>query len=108
MFIDSHSLDDDSERRLRRYGTVYKIGIDDFAGKIKDIKNTYSPVVYGPEEKIYTGFYTDIIIDIIRQNQQQKMRLNFFKGRIFGRDILSINNECSNIYKAKSRRCDKV
>lgn len=56
MFIDSHSLDEDSERRLRRYGTVYKIGIDDFAGKIKDIKNTYSPVVCGPEEKIYTGF----------------------------------------------------
>lgn len=59
MFIDSHSLDEDSERRLRRYGTVYKIGIDDFAGKIKDIK-THTPSCVRTGRKDIHRFFIQI------------------------------------------------
>lgn len=59
MFIDSPFLDEDSERRLRRYGTVYKIGIDDFAGKIKDIK-THTPQLCTDRKKRYTPVFIQI------------------------------------------------
>lgn len=56
IIIDSPFLTLNAEHRLSRFGTVYKIGIDNFATTIKDVKKTYSPNVKLPTERLYTAF----------------------------------------------------
>lgn len=56
IIIDSPTLTENAERRLSRFGTVNKIGIDSFAAIINDVKKSYSPTIKLPAERLYTAF----------------------------------------------------
>ena len=56
IIIDSPYLTSNAEHRLSRFGTVYKIGIDNFARSIKDVKKTYFPNLKLPVERLYVAF----------------------------------------------------
>lgn len=56
MIISSPDLSSNSENRLKRFGTVYKIGVDGFAEKITEVKDFYRPHVKLPEERLYSAF----------------------------------------------------
>ena len=56
IIIDQQRLTQNSENQLKRFGTVYKIGVDGFAEKIKEIKESYKPKFQSPTDKLYTAF----------------------------------------------------
>lgn len=56
IIIDSPSLSDNSENRLQRYGTVYKIGVDNFAKAIQEIQKAYIPQNKDEADRLYTAF----------------------------------------------------
>lgn len=56
IIIDSPTLSSNSEKRLNRFGKVYKIGIDAFADRIREIKATYTVYPKSPKDKLYTAF----------------------------------------------------
>ena len=56
IIVTSPTATSDSERRLSRFGTVYKIGVDGFAASIRDEKKKYSPHVITPTDRLYAAF----------------------------------------------------
>lgn len=56
IIIDSPSLSSNSEMRLSRFGTLYKIGVDGFANEITKISDGYSPRTVEPSSFEYTCF----------------------------------------------------
>lgn len=56
VIIDSPTLEPDAERRLARFGDVYKIGIEGFASEINQIADSYTPKVVDPVNMIYSCF----------------------------------------------------
>lgn len=56
MVISSPSLSSNSENRLSRFGTVYKIGVDGFAREITKVKHSYTPHAKSPTERLYSAF----------------------------------------------------
>lgn len=56
VIIDSPKLSENAENKLSRFGTVYKIGIDDFAKTITDISATYLSPPKFDSDRLYTSF----------------------------------------------------
>lgn len=56
IIIDRPSLTQNSENRLRRYGTVYKIGVDGFSNQISRIQESYKPRIQSPTDMLYSAF----------------------------------------------------
>lgn len=59
VIIDSPYLSKNTEMRLKRFGTVYKNGIDGFANEIKAIQLTYTPQIVDEADRLYTAFSHD-------------------------------------------------
>lgn len=59
ILIDRPDLSKNAEDRLRRYGTVYKIGVDGFASAIQKVQKTYTPQIADASDKLYTAFLHD-------------------------------------------------
>lgn len=56
MIISGPNLSPNSENRLNRFGTVYKIGVDGFASEIFKVKQSYEPHTKTPTERLYSAF----------------------------------------------------
>lgn len=56
MIISAPNLSPNSENRLNRFGTVYKIGVDGFASEIFKVKQSYEPHTKTPTERLYSAF----------------------------------------------------
>lgn len=56
MIISAPNLSPNSENRLNRFGTVYKIGVDGFASEIFKVKQSYEPHAKTPTERLYSAF----------------------------------------------------
>lgn len=56
MIISAPNLSSNSENRLNRFGTVYKIGVDGFASEIFKVKQSYEPHTKTPTERLYSAF----------------------------------------------------
>lgn len=56
IIIDRPTLSENAENKLKRYGTVYKVGVDDFAETITKIKATYTPAIKYDDDRLYTAF----------------------------------------------------
>lgn len=59
ILISSPDLSDNAENRLKRYGTVYKIGVDNFAKAIQEVQKTYTPQITDEADRLYTAFLHD-------------------------------------------------
>ena len=59
IIIDSPDLSANAENGLKRFGTVYKIGVDEFANSIKEVQKTYTPLIRDEADKLYTAFLHD-------------------------------------------------
>lgn len=59
ILINSPDLSYNAENMLKRYGTVYKIGVDNFAKSIRDVQKTYTPKVTDVADRLYTAFLHD-------------------------------------------------
>lgn len=56
VVISAPSLSQNMENRLKRYGTLYKIGVDGFAAEINSVKKVYMPKEIQPTDRLYTAF----------------------------------------------------
>lgn len=56
LIIDCPDLSADAERKLNRFGEVYKIGVDTFAAEINEVQKTYSKHLKLPTDIMYTSF----------------------------------------------------
>ena len=56
IIIDSPGLTENSENQLKRFGTVYKIGVDKFAEEIRNIGKIYLVNHREPKDKCYYAF----------------------------------------------------
>lgn len=56
LVISAPDLSPNAENRLKRYGAVYKIGVDGFAAAISSTKETYVPQEAHPTDRLYTAF----------------------------------------------------
>src|SRR5699024_2234641 len=59
ILISSPDLSNNAENRLKRYGTVYKIGVDNFAETIQEVQKTYTPQIKDEADRLYTTFLHD-------------------------------------------------
>lgn len=59
ILISSPDLSNNAENRLKRYGTVYKIGVDNFAETIQEVQKTYTPQIKDEADRLYTAFLHD-------------------------------------------------
>lgn len=64
IFIDCKKLHEDDEFKIKRYGTLYKIGTTGFAQEITKIKENYTPhlkliELSGFEKREITSYYSD-------------------------------------------------
>lgn len=81
LIIDGPSLSAGSERKLKRFGEVYKIGVDAFATEIEEVKKTYSTHLKLPTEIMYTSFIYEYRhrYDFIKSNPEDIFQL-FLNG----------------------------
>ena len=56
MIISAPNLSPNSENRLNRFGTVYKIGVDGFASEVFKVRQSYEPHTKTPTERLYSAF----------------------------------------------------
>jgi len=56
MIISAPNLSLNSENRLNRFGTVYKIGVDGFASEVFKVRQSYEPHTKTPTERLYSAF----------------------------------------------------
>lgn len=56
MIISAPNLSPNSENRLNRFGTVYKIGVDGFASEDFKVRQSYEPHTKTPTERLYSAF----------------------------------------------------
>lgn len=56
VIIDRPGLTDNAKNKLERFGTLYQIGIEEFAKQIDSISKSYSPVIDDPEDRCYYAF----------------------------------------------------
>ena len=56
LIINSVDLSADGERKLSRFGAVYKIGLSGFADEIDRVSQSFIPTIVKPYDKLYTCF----------------------------------------------------
>lgn len=56
IIISSTNTSPNAESKYRRFGTVFKIGVQGFADKIEEIHARYTPQVMSPIDKVYSCF----------------------------------------------------
>ena len=64
VFIDCNSLGEDDEFKIKRYGTLYKIGTTGFAQEILEVAKNYKPnakmiELSGFEKREFASYYSD-------------------------------------------------
>lgn len=59
IIIDKPDLTQNSENKLSRFGTVFKIGLFDFAKRIEEVAASYTPRTIEPIDRIYNCFKHD-------------------------------------------------
>lgn len=56
IIITSPSATENAEAKLKRFGTVLKIGVDGFAHAIEEEQTNYSPQIATPTDRLYSAF----------------------------------------------------
>lgn len=120
IFIDISDISSDSEYKIKKYGELYKIGIDGFASKAEYIKSTYHRKIYNKQikgfserkresyysEKKYTitdlwDFYIKGNINIKFLNQEnyclcRKEKINSIKNYLVDNKVIVIESKLGN------------
>jgi hypothetical protein len=56
IIIDKPNLDELLQKKMRRYGSLYCIGVNGFATHVEMISRAYIPAIENPEDKIFISF----------------------------------------------------